>query len=129
MKAVKHGLIEYWLERKELEAPKQKAIPFCWRWSDIYPLLKEAARIVPVEEAHRRALLLRTPACIRVPSLPRPCTEHARFTIPARAPEVHRHMSSASRFALMGDGGFTTIEGEKCSMLRGDLIVSERRLA
>jgi gentisate 1,2-dioxygenase len=33
-------------------------------------------------------------------------------------------MSSASRFALMGDGGFTTIEGEKCSMLRGDLIIN-----
>ena len=43
---------------------------------------------------------------------------------PGESAEVHRHMSSASRFALMGDGGFTTIEGEKCSTLRGDLIIN-----
>ena len=120
----KHGLIEYWLERKELEAPKQKAVPFCWRWSDIYPLLQQAAKIVPVEEAHRRALLFANPGMHPRPFITSTLYGACSLYNPGESAEVHRHMSSASRFALMGDGGFTTIEGEKCSMLRGDLIIN-----
>ena len=37
---------------------------------------------------------------------------------------MHRHTPSASRFVLEGDGGFTTVEGEKCAMRRGDLILT-----
>lgn len=120
----KHGLIEYWLERAEIEAPKQKAVPFCWRWSDIYPLLKEAAKIVPVEEAHRRALLFANPGMHPRPFITSTLYGACSLYNPGESAEVHRHMSSASRFALMGDGGFTTIEGEKCSMQRGDLIIN-----
>ncbi len=40
-----------------------------------------------------------------------------------RAP-AHRHTSNASRFVLHGSGGYTTIEGEKCTMERGDLILT-----
>lgn len=119
-----HGLVEYWLERAELEAPRQKAVPFCWRWADIYPLLKEAAKIVPVEEAHRRALLFVNPGMRPRPFITSTLYGACSLYNPGESAEVHRHMSSASRFALMGDGGFTSIEGEKCSMLRGDLIIN-----
>jgi gentisate 1,2-dioxygenase len=120
----KHGLVEYWLERKDIEAPRQKAVPFCWRWSDIYPLLMEAAKIVPVEEAHRRALLFVNPGMQPRPFITSTLYGACSLYNPGESAEVHRHMSSASRFALVGDGGFTTIEGEKCTMLRGDLIIN-----
>jgi gentisate 1,2-dioxygenase len=120
----KHGLIEYWLERAELEAPQQKAVPFCWRWADIYPLLMEAAKIVPVEEAHRRALLFANPGMRPRPFITSTLYGACSLYNPGESAEVHRHMPSASRFVLMGDGGFTTIEGEKCTMLRGDLIIN-----
>lgn len=120
----KHGLVEYWLERKELEAPRQHAVPFCWRWADIYPLLLEASKLVPVEEAHRRALLFVNPGMQPRPFITSTLYGACSLYNPGEAAEVHRHMSSASRFALMGDGGYTTIEGEKCSMSRGDLIIN-----
>jgi gentisate 1,2-dioxygenase len=43
---------------------------------------------------------------------------------PGESAEVHRHPPSASRFVLSGDGGWTTVEGEKCMMARGDLILT-----
>jgi gentisate 1,2-dioxygenase len=123
-KSRQRGLVEYWLKRGEIEAPKPKAIPFCWRWDDIYPLLSEAAKIVPVEEAHRRALLFVNPGMEPQPFITSTLYGACSLYNPGETAEVHRHMSSASRFALMGDGGFTTIEGEKCSMSRGDLIIN-----
>lgn len=118
------GLLEYWHERKEIEAPKQKAVPFCWRWDDILPLLKGAARTVPVEMAHRRALLFANPGLAPRPFITSTLYGACSLYNPGENAEVHRHMASASRFVLTGDGGYTTIEGEKCTMARGDLIIN-----
>jgi gentisate 1,2-dioxygenase len=43
---------------------------------------------------------------------------------PGEVASVHRHTPNASRFVLEGQGGYTTIEGEKCTMHRGDLIIT-----
>ena len=43
---------------------------------------------------------------------------------PGETAPVHRHTPSASRFGLEGSGGFSTVEGEKCSFARGDLVLT-----
>ena len=43
---------------------------------------------------------------------------------PGEQAPVHRHTPSASRFVLEGTGGYTVVEGEKCTMERGDLIIT-----
>ena len=43
---------------------------------------------------------------------------------PGETAPVHRHTPSASRFGLEGTGGFSTVEGEKCSFGRGDLVLT-----
>src|SRR2546426_9650164 len=37
------------------------AVPHRWRWQDLRPLLLEAARLVPIEQAERRGLVLKNP--------------------------------------------------------------------
>src|SRR3989442_11589569 len=37
------------------------AVPHRWRWQDLRPLLLEAARLVPIEQAERRVLVLKNP--------------------------------------------------------------------
>lgn len=119
------NLLEFWDERAdiELQRPRALAQPYRWRWVDIEPRLREAATIVPLEEAERRALVFKNPG------LTRPAITHTIFAAyslynPGEVAPVHRHTPSASRFALEGDGGYTVVAGEKITMKRGDLILT-----
>ncbi|MBN8966202.1 MAG: cupin domain-containing protein, partial [Rhizobiales bacterium] len=38
--------------------------------------------------------------------------------------EAHKHVSSAIRFVLEGEGAYTAVEGEKANMVRGDFILT-----
>jgi gentisate 1,2-dioxygenase len=120
------GLVPYWIERDVIENPasRARAVPFCWKWRDMYPLLESAAVTVPVEEAYRRTLLFVNPGLRPKPWMTTTIYGGYSWYNPGEAPEVHRHQPSASRFVLSGDGGFTTVEGEKCRMLRGDLVIT-----
>ena len=119
-------LVEFWAQRADIELtqPRNKAVPFCWRWSDIEPRLRVAAKTVPIEECERRALVFANPGLDGKPYITN--TLFAAYSLynPGERAPVHRHTPSASRFALEGDGGFTVVEGEKLSMSRGDLILT-----
>jgi gentisate 1,2-dioxygenase len=43
---------------------------------------------------------------------------------PRETAPVHRHTPSASRLGLEGVGGFSTVQGEKCTLGRGDLVLT-----
>ena len=124
--AAELNLMEFWEERADLELlrPRQAAKPCLWRWRDIEPRLLDAAKIVPLEEAERRALLFSNPGL-----KPRPFMTNTIFGAyslynPGEHAPVHRHTPSASRLLLEGEGGYTTVEGEKCTMHRADLILT-----
>lgn len=120
------GLMEYWSEREVIENPafRSTALPFVWRWQDMQPLLAKAADIVPMELAYRRALLFANPGLAPKAWMTTTIYGGCSWYNPGESAEVHRHPASASRFVLSGDGGWTTVEGEKCMMSRGDLILT-----
>lgn len=120
------GLVEYWEAREILENPAMRirTVPHCWHFRDMYPLLERAATLVPVEHAYRRALLFQNPGLAPRPWITTTIYGGCSWYNPGEAAEVHRHPPSASRFALAGNGGFTTVEGEKCLMSRGDLVIT-----
>src|SRR5262245_2356006 len=119
-------LVEFWAQRADIELtqPRNKAVPYCWRWSDIEPRLRVAAKTVPIEECERRALVFANPGLDGKPYITN--TLFAAYSLynPGERAPVHRHTPSASRFVLDGDGGFTVVEGEKLKMSRGDLILT-----
>ncbi len=124
--AAELNLMEFWEERADLELlrPRKGAMPCLWRWRDIEPRLLDAAKIVPLEEAERRALLFSNPGL-----KPRPFMTNTIFGAyslynPGERAPVHRHTPSASRMLLEGEGAYTTVEGEKCTMHRADLILT-----
>lgn len=120
------GLTEYWAEREVIEDPAHRnvAVPFVWHWKDMQPLLAKASRIVPMEEAYRRALLFSNPGLAPKAWITTTIYGGCSWYNPGESAEVHRHPPSASRFVLSGDGGWTAVEGEKCTMSRGDLILT-----
>ena len=119
-------LVEFWEQRADVELlkPRNKAVTHAWRWSDIEPRLRIAARTVPIEECERRALVFANPGLGGKPYITN--TIFAAYSLynPGEQAPVHRHTPSASRFVLEGDGGFTVVEGEKLRMARGDLILT-----
>lgn len=120
------NLVEFWEQRADIELlkPRSLALPYCWKWPDIEPRLRVAAQVVPIEECERRALVFSNPGLGGKPYIA--STLFAAFSLynPGERAPVHRHTPSASRFILEGSGGFTTVEGEKCTMNRGDLIIT-----
>ena len=120
------SLVGLWdvVHEVELAEPKRAFQPHIWYWRDLRPLLVEAGRNIPLAEADRRVLILANPAVF--PKHHSTGTLYVSCSIynPGEAATVHRHTPNASRFVLEGDGGYTTIEGEKCTMSRGDLIVT-----
>lgn len=120
------GLVGLWdiVHEVELAEPKKSFVPCLWRWSDIRPLMLDAARHVPLAESDRRVLILSNPGVF--PKHYSTNTLYVSCSIYNGKEEatVHRHTPNASRFVLEGSGGYTNIEGEKCTMSRGDLIVT-----
>src|SRR5262245_6337851 len=120
------NLVQFWEQRADIELrqPRNRAQPCRWRWTDIEPRLRVAARTVPIEECERRALVMRNPGIGDKPYLTN--TIFAAYSLynPGERAPVHRHTPSASRFVLEGDGGFTLVEGEKLPMERGDLVLT-----
>src|SRR5258708_19986443 len=120
------NLVEFWEQRADVELlqPRNKAKPYRWQWNDIEPRLRVASKTVPIEECERRALVFANPGLDGKPYITH--TLFAAYSLynPGELAPVHRHTPSASRFVLEGDGGFTTVQGEKMSMARGDLILT-----
>jgi gentisate 1,2-dioxygenase len=120
------SLVGLWdvVHQVELAEPVKSYQPHIWYWRDLRPLMLEAGKNIPLSEADRRVMILSNPSVY--PKHYSTNTLYVSCSIynPGETAPVHRHTPSASRFVLEGDGGYTNIEGEKCPMSRGDLIIT-----
>jgi len=111
-------------------ANQMKAVPHRWRWREIGPYLDRIAEIAraadvsPIEFADRQQFLLTNPGLggrLQVAATIR-CA--VSIYLPGDVAPVHIHAPNASRTILSENGGYTTIEGERCLATRGDLILT-----
>jgi gentisate 1,2-dioxygenase len=122
------------LAQGRVGANQMKAAPHRWRWREISPYLERIAEIArtaaqnadlsPIEFADRQQFLLVNPGLggrIQVASTIR-CA--VSIYNPGDVAPVHMHTPNASRTILSDNGGYTTIEGERCEAARGDLILT-----
>jgi gentisate 1,2-dioxygenase len=47
-----------------------------------------------------------------------------QYLLPGEVAPAHRHSPAAIRFVIRGEGAFTTVDGDKCLMGRGDLVLT-----
>jgi gentisate 1,2-dioxygenase len=105
-------------------APRPRDEPMHWRWRDFEPLAARAAREVPIEDVERRAIICVNPAfageTVTTSNL------IAAFTIlePGDHAVPHRHTAAAIRFATRAEGAVTIVNGERCEMKPGDLVLT-----
>ncbi len=105
--------------------PVHNTQPVLWRYKDIRPLLLKAGELTPMEKAERRVLALSNPGLGLANMMATPSIYIGMQLIqPGETAPCHKHTPSAVRCVVEGSGGFTTVEGEKCPMEKGDLILT-----
>ena len=115
------------LMRKALphDAPQPQSRACLWAFDTIRPLLLRAGELTPVEKAERRVLILsdpgRGPGAMRVAG---PIFCGMQLLLPGEKAPAHRHTPSAARIVVEGEGAYTIVNGEKCTMERGDMILT-----
>ena len=89
------------------------------------PLLLKAGELTPIEMAERRVLVLANPGH----GLEKMQASAAMYLgmqllLPGEWAPAHRHTPNAVRMVVEGSGAWSTVDGEKCAMQRGDLILT-----
>jgi len=104
--------------------PQPKDAPFIWRWRDVEPFLHRSVGEVSINDIERRALIMAHPAFGSETTTT--STLLAAFTVlePGDRARPHRHTGAAIRFATRADGAATIVNGRRCEMKEGDLILT-----
>lgn len=106
-------------------APQPATKPCLWSFEKIRPLLLKAGELTPVEKAERRVLVLNDPGrgkgAMQVTSS---IFCGMQLLLPGEKAPAHRHTPSAARIIVEGEGAYTIVNGEKCQMEQGDLILT-----
>jgi gentisate 1,2-dioxygenase len=96
-----------------------------WEFSQIRRLLLRAGELTPVEKAERRVLVLCDPGrgggAMQTTST---IYLGMQLLLPGEIAPAHRHTPSAARIVVEGEGAYTVVEGEKCRMESGDVILT-----
>lgn len=105
--------------------PTRQTQPTYWNYQGLKPLLLKAGELTPIEKAERRVLVLANPGH----GLEKMQASAAMYLgmqllLPGEWAPSHRHTPNAVRMVVEGEGAWTTVDGEKCPMSRGDLILT-----
>jgi gentisate 1,2-dioxygenase len=121
-----HGLTPLWevLHKLVSPIPKTKAVPFLWRWDEVYPHVLASGELISAEEAERRVLILENPAFEGKSQAVDTLYAGLQMILPGEIARAHRHTASALRFLVHGSGAYTAVDGEKTFMEPGDFIIT-----
>jgi gentisate 1,2-dioxygenase len=122
----KHALGPLWTALHALLPHERasRAVPHQWRWAEVRPLLLEAGSLVEMERAERRVLVLRNPGLDGAYAITATLFAGLQIIMPGEAAPSHHHTPAALRLIVEGRGAYTTVEGIRCDMEPGDLIIT-----
>jgi gentisate 1,2-dioxygenase len=97
-----------------------------WRWQTLRPLIEGALAVQSPAAVERRVLSLVDPSAEAASHAPvtRTIAAALQILLPGEAARPHRHSMNALRFVLEGQGAATIVDGKRCAMAEGDLILT-----
>jgi gentisate 1,2-dioxygenase len=105
--------------------PTTRIVPHIWRWTELEPLLERSGELVPIERGgERRALQLANPGLGGEWATTDTLVAAVQLLLPAERAPAHRHSPSAIRFIMEGEGAYSAVDGERCIMMPGDLVLT-----
>jgi gentisate 1,2-dioxygenase len=107
------------------DRPRPQTKAAFWSYEALRPLLLKAGELTPIEKAERRVLVLANPGHGLAKLQATPAIYLGmQLLLPGERAPTHRHTPNAVRMIVEGEGAYTTVEGVKCPMTRGDLILT-----
>jgi gentisate 1,2-dioxygenase len=122
----KRDMAPLWRVMKSVvtKEPVTRSVPHVWHYDDVKSLVLESGGLITAEEAQRRVLILENPAMRGESRATNTLFAGIQMILPGEIAPVHRHVSSAIRFVLDGEGAYTSVEGEKAFMSPGDFVIT-----
>jgi gentisate 1,2-dioxygenase len=122
----RHHLAALWNIAAQLmtREPAPRIQPYLWRWKDMRRLCLRSGELTPIEKAERRVLGLVNPGLKGKYAATETLWAAVQLILPGEIAPAHRHSAAAIRFIIEGKGAYTTVEGDKCIMERGDLVLT-----
>jgi gentisate 1,2-dioxygenase len=124
----RHNLVPLWPSLRAMMpagVPRPATQAAHWAYEALEPLLLQAGELTPIEKAERRVLVLANPGhgLERMQASPA-IYLGMQLLLPGEWAPAHRHTPNAVRMVVKGEGAWTTVDGQKCVMRRGDLILT-----
>ena len=105
--------------------PRPNTTPTFWSYQALRPLLMRSGELTPIEKAERRVLVLANPGHgLENMKASAAIYLGMQLLLPGERAPSHRHTPNAVRMIVEGEGAYTTVDGEKSPMSRGDLILT-----
>ncbi len=122
----KHDMTPLWTVMSSIisDEPVTRCAPVIWHYDDVKSLVMESGSLITTEEAKRRVLILENPALRGESRATNTLYAGIQMILPGEVAPAHRHVSSAIRFVLDGEGAYTAVEGEKAFMSPGDFVIT-----
>src|SRR4051795_13773149 len=122
----KRDMAPLWKVMKNVvtKEPVTRCVPHVWHYEDVKSLVMESGGLISAEEALRRVLILENPALRGESKATNTLFAGIQMILPGEVAPAHRHVSSAIRFVLDGEGAYTSVEGEKAMMSPGDFVIT-----
>lgn len=126
----KNHLGPLWEDLQELvtKEPVHDIEPYLWKLDKIKAYLHRAGELLGLgRQSERRVIYLQNPSLAKKGLLG--YSTYTLYTgvqllLPGEVAPSHRHSQGAIRFILEGDGAYTSVNGEKIYMERGDCILT-----
>ncbi len=104
--------------------PQPRDLTAVWRWRDIEPFTDRAAAEVPIEDVERRAIIMVNPAFGGQTATTQNLIGAFTVLEPGDRAVPHRHTAAAIRFGTRAEGAVTIVNGRRCEMREGDLVLT-----
>jgi gentisate 1,2-dioxygenase len=106
--------------------PKNKMRPAFWKWSEVRNLIVECGEMIGLGHGgsryDRRVLALSNPGSEDGFTLTGPLFGDIQLIRPGEGAPSHRHTPCATRFIMEGQGGWTSVAGERVHVKPGDIV-------
>lgn len=124
----RHNLVPLWPSLRAVlpaDKPQPRTRVIHWSYEALRPLLLKAGELTPIEKAERRVLVLANPGHgLEKMQASAAIYLGMQLLLPGEWAPAHRHTPNAVRMVVEGEGAWSTVDGEKCAMHRGDLILT-----
>ncbi|WP_369856762.1 cupin domain-containing protein [Candidatus Thalassolituus haligoni] len=104
--------------------PTNKAVPYAWHYEQMRPLLMKSGELLTAAEAERRVLVFENPSFRGQSIVNSTLYAGIQLILPGETAPAHKHTAGALRFVLESEGGYTSVNGERTTMHRGDLVLT-----